>query len=421
LQNKKEVNTLTDHLFRNEYGKMVASLTRIFGIGQMSIAEDIVQDTMVLALKEWSFKPIPPNPTAWLYVVAKNKAIDFIRREKNKLKITSDIAYLLESEYTLSSTVNTIFSEPEIKDSQLRMMFALCHPAISIEAQITLILKTLCGFGNEEVAKALLTNIETINKRLYRSKEKLRKENIKLEVPSSKKLLPRLDAVLKSIYLLFNEGYNTSSGKDQVISKDLCLEAMRLCVLLTEKDLTNTPTVNALLALMCFNASRFNSRISTEGDIILYKEQDRKLWDKGLIVQGTYYLGESAIGNSPSSYHLEAAIASYYCQSPSFDETDWHSIYSLYLHLVKINPSPMVKLNMSIVKAYCGNIDNAIEDVLALESLKKNHLYYAVLGDLYRQKKNLVKAKENFEAAKLYTKNPRQLKLITKKLQTLEK
>lgn len=421
MQTAKEVNTLTEHLFRSEYGKMVASLTRIFGIGQMSIAEDIVQDTMVLALKEWSFKPLPLNPTAWLYVVAKNKAIDFIRREKNKIKITSDIAYLLESEYTLSTTVNTIFTEPEIKDNQLRMMFALCHPSLSVEAQITLILKTLCGFGNEEVAKALLTGVETINKRLYRAKEKLRQEGIQLEAPVNKKLLPRLDAVLKSIYLLFNEGYNTSSGKDQVLSEDLCLEAMRLCLLLSENEPTNQPKVNALLSLMCFNVSRFNSRIDTYGNIILYKEQDRKLWDKNLINRGTFYLGESAKGEAPSSYHLEAAIAAFYCQSKSFDDTDWRGIYELYTHLVKFNPSPMVHLNMAIVKAYCGNIDEAVADVLQIKVLSKNHLFYAVLGDLYQQKKDYQKAKENYVKAKQFIKNPRQLRLINLKLKKLPK
>lgn len=415
MQSTNNVNTLTGHLFRTEYGKMVATLTRIFGIGQMSVAEDIVQDTMVLALKEWSFKALPPNPTAWLYVVAKNKAIDYIRRERSKQKITSDIAYLLKSEYTLSSTVKTLFTEEEINDNQLRMMFALCHSSLKVESQITLILKTLCGFGNEEVAKALLTNIETINKRLYRAKEKLRKENSKLEVPKPNKLLPRLDAVLKSIYLLFNEGYTTSSGKEKVLQKDLCLEAMRLCLLLTENEPTNLPQVNALLALMCFNASRFNSRTDENGDIILYKNQNRTLWDKNLIAQGAFFLSNSSKGDILSSYHFEAAIASYYCLSSSFETTDWENIYGLYQHLVKINPSPIVTLNMAIVNAYRGNVDAAITSTLALKSLNTNHLYFAVLGDLYSLKGEFLLAKENYDKAKLFTKNLKQLKLLTDK------
>ena len=421
MQTAKEINTLAEHLFRTEYGKMVSSLTRIFGIGQMHIAEDIVQDTMVKALKEWSFNKTPPNPTAWLYVVAKNKAIDHIRREKNKQKITSDLAYLLESEYTLSNTVNTLFTEEEIKDNQLRMMFALCHPSLKIEAQITLILKTLCGFGNDEIAKALLTNIETINKRLYRSKEKLRKENIELIVPKGSKLLQRLDTILKSIYLLFNEGYNTSSGKDKVLRQDLCFDAMRLCILLTENSQTNLPQVNALLALMCFNASRFNSRTDDEGNIILYKNQNRELWDSGLISRGTFYLSNSTKATVPSSYHFEAAIASYYCLSTSFETTDWKTIYNLYKHLVKINPSPIVHLNMAVVNAYCGNVATAIADVLALETLNNNHLYFAVLGDLYLLKGEVLLATENYKKARFFTKNSKQLKLLTNKIIQTEK
>ncbi len=419
MQTQDKVNTLTEHLFRTEYGKMVASLTRIFGIGQMSVAEDIVQDTIVLALKEWSYNPLPPNPTAWLYVVAKNKAIDYLRKEKYKQKLTSDLAYLLESEYTLSNTVNNIFTENEIKDNQLRMMFALCHPSISIEAQVTLILKTLCGFGNDEIARALLTNTETINKRLYRAKEKLREENIKLELPPTAHLLTRLDVILKSIYLLFNEGYNTSSGKNQVLRHDLCFEAMRLCLLLLESENTQQPQTNALLALMCYNASRFNSRTNTDGDIVLYKDQDRSLWDKDLIIRGSYYLSLASAGTIASTYHVEAAIASHYCLAPSFKATGWKEIYSLYELLEKINPSPIVQLNKAIVLAYKGNVDKAIQDVLAISGLEQNHLYFAVLGDLYAMRGETLKAIQHYENALTIVKNPKQKKLLQNKLVSL--
>lgn len=419
MQPQDNLNTLTEHLFRTEYGKMVASLTRIFGIGQISVAEDIVQDTIVLALNEWRFRPLPPNPAAWLYVVAKNKAIDYLRREKNKQKITSDLVYLLESEYTLSSTINDIFTENEIKDSQLRMMFALCHPSISIEAQITLILKTLCGFGNDEIARALLTNTETINKRLYRAKEKLREENIKLELPSEKHLLPRLDVVLKSIYLLFNEGYNTTSGKDQVLRHDLCFEAMRLCLLLSENENTLQPQVNALLALMCYNASRFNSRTDANGDVVLYKDQDRSLWDKDLIIRGSYYLSIAAVGNIPSTYHIEAAIASHYCLAPNFKTTNWKEIYHLYELLETINPSPMVKLNKAIVLAYYGNASKAIQDILAIKGLTGDYIYFAALADLYVMEGEKLKAKECYANAYKLAKNPRQKKVIDKKIKAL--
>lgn len=420
MQTQENINTLTEHLFRAEYGKMVASLTRIFGIGQMSVAEDIVQDTIMLALKEWSYRQLPPNPTAWLYVVAKNKAVDYLRREKHKQKLTSDLAYLLESEYTLSNTVNNIFTENEIKDNQLRMMFALCHPSISIEAQITLILKTLCGFGNDEIARALLTNTETINKRLYRAKEKLRQENIRLELPSTSHLLSRLEAVLKSIYLLFNEGYNITSGKDQVLRHDLCFEAMRLCLLLLENESTQQPQVNALLALMCYNASRFNSRTNANGDIVLYKDQDRTFWDKDLIIRGSYYLSIAAEGKTLSTYHVEAAIASHYCVAPNFKATNWKEIHHLYGLLETINPSPVVQLNKAIVLAYKDNVDKAIQDILAISGLEESHLYYAALGDLYVMQENKLSAKECYTRAYRLAKNPRQKKLIDSKLQKLK-
>jgi RNA polymerase sigma factor (sigma-70 family) len=420
LQTPGEINKLTDHLFRTEYGKMVASLTRIFGMGQMSVAEDIVQDAMVLALNEWRFRPVPPNPVAWLYVVAKNKAIDYLRREKNTKKITSDLQYLLASEYTLATTVNTIFTEEGIRDSQLRMMFALCHPDLSIEAQITLILKTLCGFGNDEIAKAFITNTENINKRLYRAKEKLRQNNELPQVPTGKALLKRLDAVLKSIYLLFNEGYHSSSGIDRVMRHDLCFEAMHLCILLTENKPTNLPQVNALLALMCFNTSRFNARESNDGEIILYPHQDRNLWDKNLINRGVYYLNIASVGNAATTYHIEAAIASYYCQSASFKDTDWQAILQWYNLLLTVNPSPMVVLSKAVVMGYGGQTDSGLKLVLQINGLEKHPLYHATLGDLYALSGDRQKAAQHYENAIKLTNNLQQKKMLEKKILKLK-
>lgn len=420
MQTHSEINKLTDHLFRTEYGKMVAGLTRIFGIGQMSVAEDIVQDTMVLALKEWRFRPLPPNPAAWLYVVAKNKAIDYLRREKNNKKITSDLQYLLASEYTLHTTVNTIFTDEGIRDSQLRMMFALCHPKLSIEAQITLILKTLCGFGNDEIARAFITNTENINKRLYRAKEKLRQNNGLPQVPTGKTLLTRLDAVLKSIYLLFNEGYHSSSGIDKVMRHDLCFEAMRLCILLTLNEATNLPQVNALLALMCFNTSRFNARESSNGEIILYPGQNRALWDKDLIERGVYYLNMASVGQAATTYHIEAAIASYYCLSTSFEDTDWQAILQWYNLLATVNPSPMVTLNKAIAMAYGGQVSNALALVMKINGLNSYHLYHATLGDFFSLLKDSQKAAQHYANAIKLTNNLQQKKMLEKKILKLK-
>src|SRR5258708_38804227 len=251
---------------------MVSALTHLFGFPNIEQAEDIVQDTILKALEIWKWGKIPENPQAWLYKTAKNKAIDIIRREKLKYKIESEIAILLKSEYSLAPKINEMFTEGEIKDSQLRMMFACCHPSISAEAQITLILKTLCGLSAREIASAFLSNEETINKRLYRTKEKIREEKITLDYPGQNAMAKRTEAVLKTLYLLFNEGYS-SSHPEKLIREDLCEEAMRLTIQLSENPKTNQPFTNALLALMCYHVSRFNTRLDDKGLIILLKDQ----------------------------------------------------------------------------------------------------------------------------------------------------
>ncbi|HEU4859092.1 MAG TPA: sigma-70 family RNA polymerase sigma factor, partial [Chitinophagaceae bacterium] len=226
MQQQKNIKQLIDHLFRHESGKMISVLSKLLGLQNLETANDIVQDSLLQAMNTWRFKGIPDNPSAWLYRVAKNKAIDFLRKEKKFREISPQYSYLLHSEYTLSSTVNNLFWENEIQDSQLRMIFACCHPSIAEESQVALTLKTLCGLNVSEIAKAFLTNDETIAKRIYRAKEKIKAEKIEMDVPASNELSLRLDTVLKSLYLLFNEGYN-SSHPDQLIREDLCEEAMR--------------------------------------------------------------------------------------------------------------------------------------------------------------------------------------------------
>src|SRR6185312_15086391 len=260
------VNQLVDHLFRQEAGRMVAILTRLFGIHNLELAEDILQDTLQQALKDWSLGGIPGNPPGWLMVVARRKAINAIKREKFYGSFAPDMDALLKSEWTAAYAIDNIFLEDEIKDSQLRMMFTCCHPALPPEAQIALTLKTLCGFSIPEIGTALLTSEANISKRLYRAKEKIRSEQIGFSVPSGKELIERLDSVLLVIYLLFNEGYNSASDR-LTIRKDLCLEAMRLARLLMDTDLIRGySSVYALLALMCFHAARFDARMDSNNE-----------------------------------------------------------------------------------------------------------------------------------------------------------
>ncbi|HEY6504886.1 MAG TPA: sigma-70 family RNA polymerase sigma factor, partial [Chitinophagaceae bacterium] len=343
MKRQNNINKLVDHLFRHESGKMIAVLSRLLGLQNLETANDIAQDTLLQAMNTWRYGNIPYNPAGWLYRVARNKAIDFLRREKKFREISPQYSYLLQSEYTLSPTVNSLFLENEIQDSQLRMMFACCHPSIPEESQIALTLKTLCGLGINEIAKAFLTNDETISKRIYRAKERIKDEKIELDVPANEELPERLDAVIKSLYLLFNEGYN-SSHPEILIREDLCEEAMRLCLLLTQHPLTAYPRSKALLALMCFQASRLHTRLDDKGNIILLKHQDRTLWRLPLIKKGFDYIDAAAEPFEVSPYHLEAAIASLHAAALSFERTDWKSIYHLYEMLYQLQPNPVVAM-----------------------------------------------------------------------------
>jgi RNA polymerase sigma factor (sigma-70 family) len=392
------INQLVDHLFRHESGKMISVLSRLLGFQNLDTAQDIVQDTLLQAMNSWGYNTVPDNPAAWLHRVAKNKAIDFLRREKKFKAVSHQFACLLQSEWTLSPTMQQLFLENEIQDSQLRMIFACCHPSIPPESQIALILKTLCGLSTNEIAKAFLLSEETISKRIYRAKEKIKTEKIELDVPAGNDLPQRLDIVLKSLYLLFNEGYN-SSHSENLIREDLCREAMRLCVLITQQSVTNYPQVNALLSLMCFQASRLPARLDDNHNIILLKNQDREKWFRPLITKGFEYLHTASESGVTSSYHIEAVIASLHAASPSFEETDWKNIYHMYGMLYQLQPNPVVAMNKAIASAYAINKQNALEELRQIKGLEEYYLYYAAIGEMHLELKDKETAKSYFEKA----------------------
>ena len=398
---------------------MVSVLSRLLGLQNLETAQDIVQDTLLQAMSTWSYNGVPDNPSAWLYRAAKNKAIDFLRRQKKFKEISPQYSYLLQSEYSLSSTVNNLFLENEIQDSQLRMMFACSHPSIPEESQIALTLKTLCGLSVNEIAKAFLTNEEAISKRIYRAKEKIKLEKIELNVPQGNKLSGRLDVVLKSLYLLFNEGYN-SSCPDQLIREDLCQEAMRLTYLLTAHIVTNLPRTNALLSLMCFQASRLQARLDDKGNIILLKFQDRNKWYRPLIERGITYLEIATENAETSSYHLEAAIASLHAAAPSFEQTDWKSIYHLYEILYSLQPMPIVALNKAIASAYAISKENALHQLLQIKGLENYYLYHTSIGEIYYELQNKDKAKKFYEAALHLTTSRQEQQLLIAKISNCE-
>lgn len=415
MRSKDNIGNLVDHLFRHESGKMVAVLSRLLGLKNLETAHDLVQDTLLQAMNTWSFKSIPDNPAAWLYRVAQNKAIDFLRREKKFREISPQYAYLLQSEYSLAPTVNNLFLENEIEDSQLRMLFACCHSSIPEDSQIAFALKTLCGLSVSEIARAYLTNEETIAKRIYRAKEKIRTSNIQLEVPDSKELPERLDAVLKCLYLLFNEGYN-SSNPDLLIRDDLCMESLRLCYLLSEHPVTGFPRTKALMALFCFQSSRLAARLDMKGTIILLKHQNRTLWDRNLITRGFYYLEAALHKDEVCKYHFEAAIASLHAAATSFEQTDWKSIYHLYDTLYRVEPSPIIALNKAIASAYAVSRENALNELLKITGLEKYYLYYASAGEIYLDLDQKTEAKSYFEKAIQLTSSLSEQELLQEKL-----
>jgi RNA polymerase sigma-70 factor (ECF subfamily) len=406
-----EETQLIPNLFRMEFGKIVSVLSRLLGFDYTEVAEDIVSETFLLAAETWGLKGLPPNPTAWLYTVAKNKARNYLTRQQ---LFSNTIAPRIAGES--SSEMEIDLSEQNIQDSQLQMMFAICHPSIPTEAQIGLSLRILCGFGIDEIAEAFLTNKETINKRLFRAKEKLREEKVRLEWPSPSEINARIEVVLKTLYLLFNEGYY-ATAQETFIRKDLCLEAMRLNYMLVDYPPTNIPEANALLALMCFHASRFEARTGEHGEMILYAEQDRSLWNRELIQKGEYYLNRSATGNKLSKFHLEAGIA-YWHTHQEDDQTKWENILQLYNKLLQIEYSPMAALNRTYALSKANSIEEAIREAEKLK-LYDHHLYFALLGELYTTIDGK-QAKQYFEKAHAIARTRSDKQILEKKLAELQ-
>lgn len=411
----KNIANLVDHLFRHESGKMVSILSRLLGLQNIETAQDIVQDTLLQAMNTWGFGGIPGNPPAWLHRVARNKAIDYLRREKRFREISPEYSRLLQSEYSLSTFVSQLFLENEIQDSQLRMVFACCHPSIPEDSQIAFVLKTLCGLSVNEIAKAYLTNEETIAKRIYRAKEKVRSEAIQLEVPQGDELPGRLNVVLKTLYLLFNEGYN-SSQPDLLIRDDLCAEALRLCYLLSEHPLTNLSGTRALMALLCFQSSRLQARLDERKRIILLQNQDRTKWNRELIKRGFYYLDAATDNREVTRYHFEAAIASIHAAAISFEQTDWKSIYHLYDAYFRFEPGPVVAMNKAIASAYAISRENALKELLQIKGLEQYYLYYASAGEMYYELNKKQEAKKFFEKAYLLTSSLIEQQLLQEKI-----
>jgi RNA polymerase sigma-70 factor (ECF subfamily) len=416
-----EISRLTDHLFRHEAEKLISVLTGIFGINRLQLAEDVVQESLIRALRTWPYTGVPRNPAAWLTQTAKNLALDLIRREKLFHDKQPQIIAFMER-WSSESEYESAMFENEIRDDRLRLMFACCHPALSSEDQTALALRILCAFSPAEIGKAFLATEAAIAKRLTRAKQKIRDEHIPFEIPAGDELSRRLGGVLQTLYLLFNEGYKASRG-DHLIREELCLDAIRLASLLAGHPAGDQPHTHALIALMLFNAARLPGRIDEEGNILRLKEQDRSTWNQAMIARGMQHLSLSAAGNILTPYHLQAAIAACHCAAIDYQATDWEKILSLYDQLLELDGSPIVALNRAVAVA---NVHGAQEGVNTVHSIQRGtqlnsyYLLYAVLGELETQLNHFQAAIANFRKALELTELISEQSFLSKRLEETE-
>lgn len=392
---------VVDHLFRHQYGKMVAILIRVFGLSNIETIEDAVQDTFVKATLQWR-NQIPENPEAWLVKVAKNRTIDLLRSiqvKKNQFqKITSG---------TTSIQLNDLFLDHEIEDSQLRMIFVACHPSLKPKEQIAFALKTISGFSSKEIAAALLIKEETIKKRLSRAKKAIIENNIQFDFPSANEVHKRLDRVMKVIYLTFNEGFH-STHKTKLIRKDLCGEAIRLSKLLLKKEKFRSGNLYALFALMCFHASRLESKTNAANEIVSIKQQDRSKWYFPLIKIGNDAMNKAMQYDDVSKYHYEAAIAAEHLKARTFGDTDWNKILKWYTQLYQLQPSAFTQLNIAIVNLQLNQFDTThqiLRSITIKDLEQRAYLYYGCYAEYYAKRNDTVLAISYLDKAILKTHN----------------
>ncbi len=351
-----------DHLFRHHAGQMVATLCRIFGFDQLEAVEDAVQDALLLALRRWPFQGRPDNPRAWLIQVAKNRLLDRLRRAKRWQRREAEL------ERAAVAVPGFAAADPafagELRDDALALVFACCHPALPPAAQVALTLKTACGFAVTEVARAFLVGEEAMAQRLVRARQRLGEAGVALAIPAGVELAPRRDAALAALYLMFNEGYAPHAGAD-VVREDVCREAIRLAERIADHPATAAPEADALCALLLFQASRLRARRDATGELLLLADQDRGLWDRGLVARGVARLRASARGEKLTAYHLEAEIAGLHA-ADGFGCRAESQIVHLYDLLLELQPSPVAALNRAIA---IGQRDGAQAGLDAVDAL----------------------------------------------------
>lgn len=379
------IHGLVDHLFRHEAGRMVASLTRSFGPAHLGLAEEVVQEALIQALRRWPFHGIPDKPGAWLYRVARNLALDRLRRDATFRDKEGSIRRTLQHTSQLDSPPAHLHHE--VSDDQLRLIFLCCHPEVPLDARVALTLKTVGGFSVPEIARAFLAQPTTVAQRLVRAQRRIRERRLPFELPAGGELESRLDSVLEVLYLMFNEGYTTSDG-DELVRSDLCAESLRLAEHLASLPITARPAVHALYALLLFQASRLPARVDEKGNLVRLPYQDRRLWHRGLVQKAFEELQRATTGDQQSLYHLQAAIAAHHALATGDEDTNWRSILGLYDRLHAINPSPIVALNRAVAVARVRGSRPGLEALREIEghpAVRKYYLLPAIRAELHTE------------------------------------
>jgi RNA polymerase sigma-70 factor (ECF subfamily) len=401
---------LVEHYFRHEYGRLVSTLARVYGVHRIEAIEDAVQAALMLALTSWALRGTPDDPGAWLYRVAKNRMIDQLRSASEKKRAD-------ETDVASEAQTDERF-EREIHDDQLRMLFVCCDEAIPIESQLVLALKTLCGFSTHELAQRLFTTEMNVRKRLARARERLRELGPELVTPDDDALRARRSAVQAVIYLIFTEGYHSVQA-ESVVRRELCEEAIRLANILVTHPTGDVPATRALLALMYFHAARLDARTDEHGALLLLEEQDRSRWDAEALRLGCHWLRLSAEGEAFTRYHVEAGIAAEHCLAPSYQAIRWHEIEQLYLRLDALAPSPLHTLNRAIAVAQDRGPQAGLAILKAFDApawLRAYHAWDAALGELYRRAGQLELAREHLNQAILKVHTQAERELLRKQL-----
>jgi RNA polymerase sigma-70 factor (ECF subfamily) len=415
--NPGDAHQLVGHLFRDRAGQMVAWLTRVFGPAHLELAEEVVQDALVKALQQWPFSGVPNNPAGWLFRVARNGALDVLRRDASFRDRCVDIAAQL-TRISDGPDVNDWLEDDVLRDDELRMVFLCCHPAIPADARVALSLKTVGGFSVKEISRAFLTSEPTVAQRLVRAKRQLRDIEASFELPGGADLAARVDSVLEVVYLMFNEGYSAHDGED-LVRIDLCRESLRLARLVADSPVTGVPAAHALAALVAFQAARVHARVDDQGEMVLLEDQDRALWDERLIALGFLHLGRSADGDVMTTYHVQAAIAAVHAGAAAPDATRWDIILRLYDDLLAINPSPLVALNRAVALAKVSGAAAGLEALSAIEAeppLRNYYLLPSVKGRLLAEVGDRAGAAAAFKAALAQSCSEPERRLLARRL-----